>query len=337
MSPLPDAAGTTDGSSQRDRPECHTTLWYDDGNAIILAGSVLFKVHQHILSKSSPIWKACCVMNSQRTSDGFPVLRLDEDPLDVEHVLNGLYDTKNTIEARAVPLESVSAWLRLGTKYKISSLREDAIERLKSWSPNSCQLYEQIIVAHLPEATTKTISRLPDDCVASYIVANLALTHNLPQLLPYALYDCCRDIDRLMESVDKTVASYGRGIDCASPEIWRKLLVGRSKLVTLRAKTAFSFLTRSHAPKCLNVEQCTSTAQDMWDIAHAGRWTLDNADALQDLADHFIDKFAKNACTNCTLSWKEKFYISQQKIWDNLPDCFGIELSNEQWIRTVIA
>lgn len=86
----------------------------------------------------------------------------------------------------SVPIDAALALFRMGSKYQVDHVRDEILSRLEqcfptildSWTPNLCmgQKYPPLIIQ-------------PQDSIA---VVNLARTHNLPNLLPPALYMCCQ-------------------------------------------------------------------------------------------------------------------------------------------------
>lgn len=88
-------------------PECHKFLWHDDGTAVIITVSTLFRVHQNILCENSSVLKALVVLSqaahptSDEVDDTQPksqkdpcYIHLNDDPDDIEQLLLSLYDPK---------------------------------------------------------------------------------------------------------------------------------------------------------------------------------------------------------------------------------------------------
>lgn len=80
--------------------ECHETLWYEDGNVIVVAETTLFRVHQGILSSQSNVLKGLIVMaepeegTPQKPSDACPKITLSDSKEDVQRLIESLYDAK---------------------------------------------------------------------------------------------------------------------------------------------------------------------------------------------------------------------------------------------------
>jgi BTB/POZ domain. len=75
------------------------TLWFEDGNIILQAEDVQFKVHKSIFSKQSPV--LADLLRSPRTDgdpmpvDGCAVIHLPSDSVtDMRYLLSALYGDK---------------------------------------------------------------------------------------------------------------------------------------------------------------------------------------------------------------------------------------------------
>lgn len=69
-------------------------FWLEDGNIILQAGNVQFRVHRSILAKRSPIFADLFQIpqpDSEPTVDGCPVVILHDSAKDIEYMLLALY------------------------------------------------------------------------------------------------------------------------------------------------------------------------------------------------------------------------------------------------------
>lgn len=79
---------------------CHGSLWYDDGNLLVVADYTLFRVHQGVLSSHSPVLKASITMAEpsedapKNTKEGCLKITLDDAKEDVQHLIESLYDSR---------------------------------------------------------------------------------------------------------------------------------------------------------------------------------------------------------------------------------------------------
>jgi hypothetical protein len=73
-------------------PVVQSDLWFDDGNIIIQAEHLQFRVHQGMLSRSSPKFKEAFLTLTKKNDDGVPIVLIPEQPEALGHLLNALYD-----------------------------------------------------------------------------------------------------------------------------------------------------------------------------------------------------------------------------------------------------
>lgn len=207
-------------------PQCHDVLWHEDGNVVIVTVSMLFRVHQNTLCDQSSVLKALVVLSqAEQKSDEAngtqcqnqnktDYIQLNDDPADVEQLLFSLYDPKcvrlpllslcicqtyammsRCVDPAQVSFMHVSVWLRLGTKYKVAHLRDEAIRRLSVCYPTTLQAFD-LVNSH---SFTPPIEQ-PTMPEASMVVF-LALKHDLTHVLPTALYYCCLEKPSSLSSI----------------------------------------------------------------------------------------------------------------------------------------
>ena len=84
-----------DSDSEADNPRRMESLWFEDGNIIIQAGSIQYRVYRGILAKHSPVFKDMLAFPQPPDSelfDGCPVVRLPDPEVEVTLFLRALYD-----------------------------------------------------------------------------------------------------------------------------------------------------------------------------------------------------------------------------------------------------
>ena len=70
-------------------------IWFEDGNVILVAGGVAFRVHRGQLERHSEIFRDLFSLPQpllQPTYQGFPVVQLYDSPSDIAFLLRALYD-----------------------------------------------------------------------------------------------------------------------------------------------------------------------------------------------------------------------------------------------------
>ena len=66
-------------------------FWFDDGNVILTAQGVRFRVHQGVLARRSQVF-VDMFADARQPFDDCPVVALSDYKYDVEHMLSALYD-----------------------------------------------------------------------------------------------------------------------------------------------------------------------------------------------------------------------------------------------------
>ena len=78
-------------------PERHGQLWFDDGNVVLLADNVAFKVHRSLLSRHSTVFKDLFELSQPSAAldeqlDGVPLVKLHDSSHDLADLLDVIYN-----------------------------------------------------------------------------------------------------------------------------------------------------------------------------------------------------------------------------------------------------
>ncbi|GJE89564.1 hypothetical protein PsYK624_056670 [Phanerochaete sordida] len=78
-------------------PDRHQHLWFDDGNIVLLADNVAFKVHRSLLGRHSIVFKDLFELSQPSESvdeqmDGVPLVRLHDSPHELADLLDIIYN-----------------------------------------------------------------------------------------------------------------------------------------------------------------------------------------------------------------------------------------------------
>ncbi|KAF7354445.1 hypothetical protein MVEN_01133500 [Mycena venus] len=167
-------------------------LWFSDGNVVIIASSVAFKVHQGQLRRHSGVFDN--LFNTpqpkdQNLYDGCPWVEVDDCPSDMLYFLKALYDGLYFRAADSKDFSAIAAVLRLSTKYCAEHLRQCCMAHLELDWPSSLVGWDR-----REQATTDALGRYAPRASRPHpiLVIDLALELGLPSLLPAALYDLSR-------------------------------------------------------------------------------------------------------------------------------------------------
>ncbi|KAF9467029.1 hypothetical protein BDZ94DRAFT_1305881 [Collybia nuda] len=115
----------TKGPQSLDRSK---TMWLDDGNIVLIAQNTQFRVH-----RSHPT-------TSGRGHGWVPNRARLDSPRDIEHFLNALYN--RSYHTKPLVLDVFEAFLRLGHKYQVAHLRDDALACLAAEFPRTLKEWD---------------------------------------------------------------------------------------------------------------------------------------------------------------------------------------------------
>ncbi|KAJ7050536.1 hypothetical protein C8F01DRAFT_682457 [Mycena amicta] len=123
-------------------------LWFADGNIIIAAHGVLFRVYRGLLAARSPVFAD--LLNDEQpedaeTVDGCPVMHRDDSAADLMYFLRALFDYDFFAPYPAkTDFDAIHGILRLGTKYRVEPLRKRALQHLASAHPTSLVAWDAL-------------------------------------------------------------------------------------------------------------------------------------------------------------------------------------------------
>ena len=193
----------------------HHKLYFDDGNIVIAASDLRFRVHTGILGHHSEVFKDMFSIPQPEESemyDGCPEMVLYDAPEAVETLLEHMYSAGDrsvvsiqrtsrtalltTISIsvhrswydRRVPVSFTEAWSRfmLGDKYQVKTACAEALWRIRQAFPGKLEDYDRLE----QESKDGMIKPLYDFMMCDSIaVVQLARTHHIPDIAPLAYYN----------------------------------------------------------------------------------------------------------------------------------------------------
>ncbi|KAL1938143.1 hypothetical protein VTO73DRAFT_11972 [Trametes versicolor] len=225
-------------------------FWYDDGNIILVARDVEFRVFKGILAEYSPVFKDMCSLPQPRqeastSGDSLcPVVHVSDSPEDLRHVLR-VYMPKTDARHTYSPFSlddpsfnAISATIRLGHKYQISRLVDHSLAYLKNYYTDDLATW-----------TTKNGLGPPGFTGHHAIgVINLARLTGETSLLRTAVLTCCTlDADIIGE-----LARSDGAREHLSMADLGLCFVAKGKLVQEALGNAIYILAPPAAPSCAN-------------------------------------------------------------------------------------
>ncbi|PIL26455.1 hypothetical protein GSI_12213 [Ganoderma sinense ZZ0214-1] len=303
-------------------------FWIPDGNIVLVAGETAFRVYQGLLTLQSTVFADMFASSSPRTEecyDGCPVIRLQDSPRDLVHLLRVLLPTSYAYFNRRqddppIPFHEISAIVRLAHKYHIegllnralSTLQDSIATRFEFWEDKSytCPVY---IDRH-----------------AVIPVVNLARLTDTPSLLPLALYKCCELGGSVLDGWKREDGT----IEYLSHSDLKRCIDGRNNL----AREAFAIVSTIFAPsaseECQTPDDCvTSVRIALSDILDydgvADPSVLDNWDDVIHLNARSQGRFGY--CSACEKELVSRDRQYREYIWNSLPQIFDVDVKN--WNR----
>ncbi|TCD63695.1 hypothetical protein EIP91_005100 [Steccherinum ochraceum] len=233
-------------------------FWIRDGNVILVAEQVTFRVHQGVLGRKSVIFEDMFGVPQPENAEkleGCPLVHVSDTAEDIEHLLSVLYDGDRFLSATAqISMKMVFALLQLGIKYEIDFLRDEAINILNTAYPSSFLAYmRQHTVSS--GGTERVTGRGNDDAI---ITINLAWKHRLHALLPGAFYACALTPIKKLAMSTRNPGSEAEDLAKLTSEDMERCLNGREHLQWMYlARYSILDVTRK-SNGCLNPSVCES-------------------------------------------------------------------------------
>ncbi|KZP11085.1 hypothetical protein FIBSPDRAFT_913674 [Athelia psychrophila] len=298
-------------------------IWYDDGNVILQAEGVQFKVHKSILAQSSSVFQDMFSFPQPSTTDtemaeGCPIVHLSDSAEEVRYVLQAIFQRKYTV-GEVLSLPVVSALLCLGGKYDIQPLHNEARKRL---------FLLFTITLHERDAITWASAGIedPEDRGFFFHALLTARRAGLLSILPLLLYPCCGFF-----KASEIKNGFRSGMDGSTLYFPRDdqiaCLAGYQAIYAAQAETTYAWLYQDSTlgPNCITPQTCdearrvhliTYSTAPTPDIAGLRTWSAET-----ELLD---DELCKNKLHEA----------GREKFWEQLPGLFDLpsweELSKER-------
>ncbi|KAJ7104978.1 hypothetical protein C8R44DRAFT_715631 [Mycena epipterygia] len=271
-------------------------VWFDDGTVVLQAETTLFRVYRGVLAAQSPIFRDTFAIPqppTQDTYEGCLLIVLHDSPDDLKEFLLAIHDAGYFFNHPVSGIETLSAMLRLSTKYDVEHIRSRMISILTTLYPSS-------ISAFLNRKPPAGYVEMDED---DFIALKLALCCDILVVVPAILYECCRYPATALLSADISLADKKKCVDAVQ------------SFMDNTCRTAHSFLFEGPAT-CTDSLRCDR---------HRLRWIRHNG--LPQFRKIFARDFSWNSiklCENCTAVGKEHFSVQRAAVWDSLPDIFDL-------------
>lgn len=284
-------------------------IWFDDGSVILQAESTQFRVHRTMLARHSSVFRDIFhgpQPHDESLIEGCPIIPLSDSAEDIRLALIALYDGGGYHSRRALRFPVVAAMLRIGKKYKLNHLHDEAITRLQSEFPSTLENWEVMS----PEYTHIVLQK-----GILFDIVNLATECGVWSIFPAAYYLCVQDLDPLLSGEQRDDGTVAR----LPFSIQKACILGREKILIAQAEHTLGWLDDEEiSDRCENpmacARACLEISRCIWkpmpDVSRGlEKWSDVKTDGL---------------CRSCREDAKEIHQDGRQKMWEMLPSFFDL-------------
>ncbi|KAH9835450.1 uncharacterized protein C8Q71DRAFT_710329 [Rhodofomes roseus] len=314
-------------------------VWLDDGNIVIVAQNVAFRVHRSVLSLHSEVFRDMFTIpppDDEETIDGCPAVRVSDTADGMRHMLWALYNGRTFPEHGQVEFDVVAALVRMAHKYQISYLCDETLSTIK-------ELYVEGFLDFIACKPRSVHPRLTYKVEDAFQVVQLAHLTNTPSLLPAALYLCCTSepFCNLSKNLQCFLADRGSSQFpylkyLTEEDIFRCLSV-LPRLVQVKL-WMFGTIFSGISPDCVENAMCkavwSSVTHDKFfdGTMHSPDGPIDT-NCLETIADDVmrstllsLDGFT--FCYQCSNRCGEREDEARDTVWHEMPTYFGLAIPN---------
>ena len=242
----------------------------------------------------------------------------------IPSLLNPWISYRATRESRTRTFDELSSVIRLAHKYNVPQVLDQALASLRDLG------FAASFAAHCSHPLPLGNSPLALDPSFSIAVVNLARLTNTPSLLPLALYHCAY----LGSDVLDGWAREDGTLERLSDADLRRCVDGRAALAHEHAVFIFSVF---HDTVCGAAAGCTRPGLCSAGLRNGQRALvcLEGLAARYHMLHHsWVEAVTtlgdgKNVCAGCAREMLERTRKEQRRIFDKLPQIFGVEV--EGW------
>ncbi|KAL1938262.1 hypothetical protein VTO73DRAFT_11713 [Trametes versicolor] len=298
-------------------------FWYDDGNIILIARDVEFRVYRGILAEKSPVFSdmfslpqppAGSSSAPAAVADGScPVVHLSDSPEDIRQMLRAFMprDDMNLFLPKDPSFHTISAAVRLGHKYQMHTLLQQALGYLKTFYTDDIAIWSEYGEYHPP--------RFED--VHSIGVVNLARLTGETSLLPRALLACCQLGGDLISGFEREDGTREQ----ITPNDMSLCFVAKTRLIHETMKLALFALQPAVSDDCKTAKACRRGFTRLMERVESRVDTVVGTDPFQ-----FLQEFTRSIykegdwCQECYEMIHDCARDAELSVWDRLPEIMGV-------------
>ncbi|KAI1795341.1 hypothetical protein LXA43DRAFT_882228 [Ganoderma leucocontextum] len=305
----------------RDILQHHEEFWLNDGNIVLVARNIAFRVYCGLLVTQSTVFAdmfASSSPNSDETIEGCPVVHISDSPEDFAHLLRVLLPTthRQFHREKGAPKRSfneVFAVIRLAHKYNIEDVQRQALSSLREYTFNDN-------FAVWRDARDEPI---PVDDACAIGAVNLARLLDVPEMLPIALYKCLGLGTCLFDGWRRRDGS----IEYLSQDDIKRCFAASDELSAAHVSLVTNIYYPVPSDGCKDASLCESYLQQIL-LATLKYNPVEVADGSDVMASsqHLITLEAGDygLCAACEQELKDRDVRGREKIWNRFPQIFDI-------------
>ena len=219
-----------------------------------------------------------------------------------------------SVPVKPLPFDVVAAFLRLGLKYNIESLRDEATTRLTHEFPSSLDIYDRMVDGEMIELS---------DSFVNDTINLLRECQYLTHILPVAFYlQACEDPHPFYQPA---ISDHGKQVQL-SPEDKSTLLEGWLKIVKAQREHTYAWLhqTTPVSVSCLSKSGCFTARATCVLEAFTPIPSVSGLNLFRDGPTDGVE-----LCVHCETAAKIYHNEGREKLWQILPSFFGLPEWNE--------
>ncbi|KAJ7639006.1 hypothetical protein FB45DRAFT_739896 [Roridomyces roridus] len=310
----------------------HSSLYLRDGNLVIAApvlegagGTLLFRVHQSMLSMQSPVFASMFTLPPPGTNldvyDGVPYVHLPDDSRDIESVLKVLYDPFELPHKRLDPKTPIRVRraLAMATKYEMDNLRNRIVTQVEADWPSSLAEWDRLEMEaralqeeHDANDEQKVDGLYLDDRLPEPITAiRLSRDFQIPKILPAAVYHLSRlhvgdDWLQLRQEPNQLQLTRTARWDLAEAEDLKMLLRVRETI------SDFPLVRPKASNSCTSPSECRR-----WRDTRHFIWITEK-DILQVMRKFIEARPSRSLCKYCWNDAKSVIETDREELWADI-------------------
>ncbi|OJT09463.1 hypothetical protein TRAPUB_14066 [Trametes pubescens] len=288
-------------------------FWYDDGTIILVAGNVEFRVYKGILAENSSVFRDMFSLPQPPISssdvpsseNGCPIVHLSDSPEDLRHILRVPFEAPKDPSFAAI-----AAAARLGHKYQMTRLLEQALTYLKTYYTNDYDAWQK-------KESWNPPGFHDEDAIG---VVNLARFLGETSLLPTALLACCqlgRDL------INGFAREDGTREQLTLDDIGL-CLEAKPRLVQESSRTVLHVFEPMASVRCLSAGKCRGGFRRILKMVEDRVADVVGTDPFRYLFKALGADADGELCQNCRAMAESREYAETRRVWARLPEILGI-------------